>query len=40
MQESLPFLSQKDEVLKTIIADFGLPIIQKREEGFDETIEA
>ncbi|BDB54549.1 3-methyladenine DNA glycosylase [Flavobacterium ammoniigenes] len=34
MQESIPFLSQKDEVLKTIIADFGLPIIQKREEGF------
>jgi DNA-3-methyladenine glycosylase II len=34
MQESIHFLSQKDEVLKTIIADFGLPIIQKREEGF------
>lgn len=34
MQESISFLSQKDEVLKTIIADFGLPIIQKREEGF------
>jgi DNA-3-methyladenine glycosylase II len=34
MQESIHFLSQKDEVLKTIIADFGLPIIQKTEEGF------
>ena len=34
MQESIHFLSQKDEVLKTIIADFGPPIIQKREEGF------
>lgn len=34
MQESIHFLSQKDEVLKAIIADFGLPIIQKREEGF------
>ncbi len=34
MQESIHFLSQKDVVLKTIIADFGLPIIQKREEGF------
>jgi DNA-3-methyladenine glycosylase II len=34
MQESISFLTQKDEVLKTIIADFGLPIIQKREEGF------
>jgi DNA-3-methyladenine glycosylase II len=34
MQEAIDFLSQKDEVLKTIITDFGLPIIQKREEGF------
>jgi DNA-3-methyladenine glycosylase II len=34
MQEAIDFLSQKDGVLKTIIADFGLPIIQKREEGF------
>jgi DNA-3-methyladenine glycosylase II len=34
MQEVIDFLSQKDGVLKTIIADFGLPIIQKREEGF------
>jgi DNA-3-methyladenine glycosylase II len=34
MQEAIDFLSQKDEVLKTIVADFGLPIIQKREEGF------
>lgn len=34
MQEAIDFLSQKDGVLKTIIANFGLPIIQKREEGF------
>jgi DNA-3-methyladenine glycosylase II len=34
MQETIDFLSQKDGVLKTIIANFGLPIIQKREEGF------
>ena len=34
MQEAIDFLSQKDGVLKTIVADFGLPIIQKREEGF------
>jgi DNA-3-methyladenine glycosylase II len=34
MQEAIDFLSQKDGVLKTIVADFGLPIIQKREGGF------
>lgn len=34
MQEAIDFLSQKDGVLNTIVADFGLPIIQKREEGF------
>lgn len=34
MQEAIDFLSQKDKVLKTILTDFGLPIIQKREEGF------
>ena len=34
MQEAIDFLSQKNGVLKTIIADFGLPIIQKRDEGF------
>ena len=27
-------MSQKDGVLKTIISDYGLPIIQKREAGF------
>ena len=34
MQEAIDYLSQKDGVLKTIITEFGLPIIQKREEGF------
>ena len=34
MDEALIVLIQKDEVLKRIISEFGLPIIQKREEGF------
>ena len=34
MDESLIVLTQKDDVLKRIISEFGLPIIQKREEGF------
>lgn len=34
MDEALIVLTQKDEVLKGIISEFGLPIIQKREEGF------
>ena len=34
MDEALIVLTQKDEVLKRIISEFGLPIIQKREEGF------
>ena len=34
MDEALKVLTQKDEVLKRIISEFGLPIIQKREEGF------
>ena len=34
MDEALVVLTQKDNVLKGIISDFGLPIIQKREEGF------
>ena len=34
MDEALKVLIQKDEVLKRIISEFGLPIIQKREEGF------
>jgi DNA-3-methyladenine glycosylase II len=34
MDEALIVLIQKDEVLKGIISEFGLPIIQKREEGF------
>lgn len=34
MDEALLVLTQKDEVLKGIISEFGLPIIQKREEGF------
>lgn len=34
MQQALDFLSQKDQVLKAIIDNFGSPIVQKREEGF------
>ncbi|MGL2965016.1 DNA-3-methyladenine glycosylase family protein [Flavobacterium sp. XGLA_31] len=34
MLEGIAFLSEKDEVLKKIVADFGFPIIQKRDEGF------
>ena len=34
MDEALIVLIQKDDVLKRIISEFGLPIIQKREEGF------
>lgn len=34
MDEALIVLTQKDDVLKRIISEFGLPIIQKREEGF------
>lgn len=34
MDEALVVLTQKDEVLKGIIFEYGLPIIQKREEGF------
>lgn len=34
MDENLLVLTQKDEVLNGIISEFGLPIIQKREEGF------
>ena len=34
MDEALVVLTQKDDVLKRIISEFGLPIIQKREEGF------
>ena len=34
MDEALVVFTQKDEVLKWIISEFGLPIIQKRKEGF------
>lgn len=34
MDEALLVFTQKDDVLKRIISEFGLPIIQKREEGF------
>lgn len=34
IDEALIVLIQKDDVLKRIISEFGLPIIQKREEGF------
>jgi DNA-3-methyladenine glycosylase II len=34
MDKAISFLSKKDVVLKNILKNFGLPIIQKREEGF------
>lgn len=34
MQQTIAFLSAKDETLKYILDNFGLPIIQKRQEGF------
>lgn len=34
MQDAIVVLTQKDDILKGIISEFGLPIIQKREEGF------
>jgi DNA-3-methyladenine glycosylase II len=34
MDDALVVLTLKDGVLKGIISEFGLPIIQKREEGF------
>ena len=34
MQQAIAFLSAKDEILKYILDNFGLPIIQKRQEGF------
>ena len=34
MQHAIDYLVAKDEKLKSIIATFGHPIIQKREEGF------
>ena len=34
MQKAITFLSKKDENLKSILEDFGNPIIQKRQEGF------
>lgn len=34
MKHIIDFLSSKDEKLKTIIETHGLPIIQKRDEGF------
>ena len=33
-QDAIVVLTQKDDILKGIISEFGLPIIQKREEGF------
>jgi DNA-3-methyladenine glycosylase II len=34
MQQTIDYLSAKDEKLKFIIENFGHPIIQKRDEGF------
>jgi|SRR6478672_1452654 len=34
MQQAIDFLVEKDQTLKNIIATYGHPIIQKREEGF------
>ena len=34
MQKAISYLSIKDEKLKSILENFGNPIIQKREEGF------
>ena len=34
MQHAIDYLSYKDEKLKSIIENFGHPIIQKRDEGF------
>lgn len=34
MQQTIAFLSAKDETLKYILDNFGLPVIQKRQEGF------
>jgi DNA-3-methyladenine glycosylase II len=34
MNEAIAFLSKKDEILKSIIDNYGHPVIQKREEGF------
>ena len=34
MQHAIDFLVNKDQTLKDIIATYGYPIIQKREEGF------
>lgn len=33
-QNAIVVLTQKDDILKGIISEFGLPIIQKRKEGF------
>jgi len=34
MQQTISYLTSKDETLKFILDNFGNPIIQKREEGF------
>jgi len=34
MQKTIKFLISKDEKLKYILENFGVPIIQKRQEGF------
>jgi DNA-3-methyladenine glycosylase II len=34
MQKAIDFLTSRDKILKSIVDDFGLPIVQIREEGF------
>ncbi|WP_162126456.1 DNA-3-methyladenine glycosylase family protein [Flavobacterium phycosphaerae] len=34
MQDAVVFLAEKDKILQFIVANFGHPVIQKREEGF------
>ncbi len=34
MEKDIAFLSEKDNVLQSIIEHYGLPIIQKRDQGF------
>lgn len=34
MKDQINFLSQKDAILKTILDTYGIPVIQKRDQGF------
>lgn len=35
MQKAIDFLSRKDKIFKTIIENYGIPIIPKRAQGFE-----